>query len=91
MFANVGLVQLNYGFGEKEVLDIIQSVKADGLFIHLNHMQEAVQPEGDTNFKNLLPKLASLMTKIQVPVVVKEVRSVRLVVTVFGPEFLSCF
>ena len=39
MFANVGLVQLNYGFTEKEVLNIIDSVNADGLFIHLNHMQ----------------------------------------------------
>jgi isopentenyl-diphosphate delta-isomerase len=73
MFANVGLVQLNYGFTEKEFLNVIDSVKADGLFIHINHLQEAVQPEGDTNFKDLLPKLESVLKHIQVPVIVKEV------------------
>lgn len=73
MFANVGLVQLNYGFTEKEFLNIIDSVKADGLFVHINHLQEAVQPEGDTNFKNLIPKLESLLKHINVPIVAKEV------------------
>lgn len=73
MFANVGLVQLNYGFTEKEFLNIIDSVKADGLFIHINHLQEAVQPEGDTNFKDLIPKLEKVLKYINVPVVAKEV------------------
>jgi isopentenyl-diphosphate delta-isomerase len=73
MFANVGLVQLNYGFSEKEFLHIIDSVQADGLFIHINHLQEAVQPEGDTNFHNLLPKLEQVLKHIQVPVIAKEV------------------
>ncbi|ORC91924.1 isopentenyl-pyrophosphate isomerase [Trypanosoma theileri] len=73
MFANIGLVQLNYGFGAKEVNNLIRCVNADGLFIHLNHTQEACQPEGDTNFESLLVKLESLLPEIKVPVIIKGV------------------
>lgn len=75
MFANVGLVQLNYGFDIKDFRAIIDSVKADGLFIHVNHLQEVAQPEGDTNFKDLLPKLEQILAELgdDFPVVVKEV------------------
>jgi isopentenyl-diphosphate delta-isomerase len=73
MFANIGIVQLNYGFGPAEVNKIIKSVNADGLFVHLNHTQEACQPEGDTNFENLLEKFQALLPHIKVPVVVKGV------------------
>ncbi|RNF09292.1 isopentenyl-diphosphate delta-isomerase [Trypanosoma conorhini] len=73
MFANIGLVQLNYGFGAKEVNHLIKCVNADGLFIHLNHTQEACQPEGDTDFESLLVKLKALLPHITVPVVVKGV------------------
>lgn len=73
MLANIGLVQLNYGFGPKEVNNIVDSVKADGLCIHLNHTQEVCQPEGDTNFEGLIEKLHDLMPHIKVPVIVKGV------------------
>lgn len=73
MFANIGIVQLNYGFGADEIANIIDSVGADGLFIHVNPLQEAVQPEGDVNFAGLLSKLEELLPKISVPVIVKEV------------------
>ena len=73
MFANLGIVQLNYGFGEDEVANIINSVGADGLFIHVNPLQEAVQPEGDINFSGLVSKLEKILPKIDVPVIVKEV------------------
>ncbi|EAN76883.1 isopentenyl-diphosphate delta-isomerase (type II) [Trypanosoma equiperdum] len=73
MFANIGLVQLNYGFGAADVNRLIECVKADGLFIHLNHTQEACQPEGDTNFENLLEKLKALLPQVKVPVIVKGV------------------
>lgn len=73
MFANVGLVQLNYGFGADEINKIVDSVKADGLFVHLNHTQEVCQPEGDTNFEDLFPKFVKILPLIKVPVVVKGV------------------
>merc|ERR1719238_1939063 len=73
MFANIGLVQLNYGFGAAEINKIVDAVKADGVFVHLNHTQEACQPEGDTNFENLFEKFKAVYPKIKVPVVVKGV------------------
>jgi isopentenyl-diphosphate delta-isomerase len=73
MFANIGLVQLNYGFGACEINKIVASVRADGLFVHLNHTQEVCQPEGDTNFENLFAKFEAVLPLIKVPVVVKGV------------------
>lgn len=72
MFANLGIVQLNYGFDYKKIQKLIDLVKADGIFLHTNHLQEAIQPEGDTNFKNLLPKLEKIINKLSVPIIVKE-------------------
>ena len=65
--ANTGTTPIayNYGFGPKEVNNLISSVNADGLFIHLNHTQEAVQPEGDTNFENLYEGLRKLLPHIK--------------------------
>jgi isopentenyl-diphosphate delta-isomerase len=73
LFANFGLVQLNYGYGADEINELIDMVEADGIFLHINHLQEAVQPEGDTNFKGLLKKLEEALPKINAPVFVKEV------------------
>lgn len=73
MFANIGLVQLNYGFGAREINNLIRAVRADGLFIHLNHTQEICQPEGDTNFAGLYAKLETVLPHIRVPVVIKGV------------------
>jgi isopentenyl-diphosphate delta-isomerase len=71
--ANIGAVQLNYGFGIKECEEIIELVKADALILHLNPLQEALQPEGDTNFKELLSKIEHLCKNLSVPVIAKEV------------------
>lgn len=73
LIANVGLVQLNYGFGVKELNAIIDSVEADALYLHVNPLQEAIQPEGDTNFKGLIHKLEKILPKLHAPVIVKEV------------------
>lgn len=73
VMANVGLVQLNYGFGLREIEKIINMVEADALVFHVNPIQEAIQPEGDRNFENLLPKLERIVGKLNVPVIIKEV------------------
>lgn len=73
LLANMGLVQLNYGYGADEINRIIDAVEADGIFLHVNPLQEAIQPEGDTNFETLLPKLEKVIRKIKKPVIVKEV------------------
>lgn len=73
IFANLGLVQLNYGCGLDEVQRLVDMVEADGIFLHVNPLQEVIQPEGDTNFKGLLRRLEAIVPKLSVPIVVKEV------------------
>ena len=73
LFANLGAVQLNYSYGLDECLRIIDILEADALILHLNPLQECIQPNGDTNFRGLLDKIAILCKKLPVPVIVKEV------------------
>jgi isopentenyl-diphosphate delta-isomerase len=73
LFANLGGVQLNYGYGIEECQKSVDMIEADALILHLNSLQEAVQPEGDTNFGALLPKIEEVCNNLSVPVIVKEV------------------
>jgi isopentenyl-diphosphate Delta-isomerase len=73
LFANLGAVQLNYGFGVRECLKAIEMIKADALFLHLNPLQEALQVEGNFNFKNLLDKIKIVCDETNKPVFVREV------------------
>jgi isopentenyl-diphosphate delta-isomerase len=75
LFANIGAVSLNYGIGIDDVQRMIAELRADALFLHLNPLQEALQPGGDTNFRGLLPKIAELCAALDVPVVAKSVGS----------------
>ncbi|MBC7541127.1 MAG: type 2 isopentenyl-diphosphate Delta-isomerase [Candidatus Sericytochromatia bacterium] len=72
LFGNLGAVQLNDGFGPDEVRQLVSSVGADGLFLHLNPLQEAVQPEGDRNFAGLQAKIAALCAGVPFPILAKE-------------------
>src|SRR5690625_5177495 len=73
IIANLGSVQLNYGFTIEKCQKIIELTEANALVLHLNTIQEVIQTNGDTNFENLLPKIAKLTETIGVPVGVKEV------------------
>lgn len=73
LFANIGAVQLNYGYGVSECRRAVEMVDADGLILHLNPMQEAIQPNGNTNWSALLMKIERLCKELQRPVIVKEV------------------
>jgi len=73
LFANLGAVQLNYGYGLDHCRRAVDMLRADALILHLNALQEAVQPEGDTRFKGLLNKIESICRAISVPVIAKEV------------------
>lgn len=75
LIANIGGVQLVHGYGVKEAKEAVQMIDADALAIHLNALQEAVQPEGQTNFKNILTKISELAGELDVPVIVKETGS----------------
>jgi isopentenyl-diphosphate delta-isomerase len=73
LFANLGAVQLNYGFGPAECRRVVEMIEADALVLHLNPLQEAVQPGGTTNFAGLARRIAAVCRALPVPVVVKEV------------------
>jgi isopentenyl-diphosphate delta-isomerase len=73
LLANLGAVQLNYGYGVDECRRAVDMIEADALILHFNVLQEAIQPEGDTNFKGLLRRIEQLCRDIGVPVIAKEV------------------
>ncbi|MCC7129041.1 MAG: type 2 isopentenyl-diphosphate Delta-isomerase [Anaerolineae bacterium] len=73
LFANLGAVQLNYGYGVDECRRAIEMIEADALILHLNALQEAVQPEGDTRFAGLTQRIEQVCRDLTVPVIAKEV------------------
>lgn len=73
LFANLGLVQFNYGYGAKEAQRAVDMIGADALFLHLNPLQEAIQIQGDTDFRDLLRKIEIIVKNVNVPVIIKEV------------------
>ena len=73
LFGNLGAVQFNYGYGLDECRRAVEMIGADALILHFNVLQEAVQPEGDTNFAGLLPKVEAVCRMLEVPVIAKEV------------------
>jgi isopentenyl-diphosphate delta-isomerase len=73
LFANLGAVQLNYGYGIDQCRQAVDMIQADALILHLNPLQEAVQDAGDINFANLSKKIEEICKNLEVPVIAKEV------------------
>jgi len=73
LIGNLGAVQLNRGYGLAECERAVEMIGADALALHFNALQEAVQPEGDTDFRGLIAKVNKVAGKLSVPVVAKEV------------------
>jgi isopentenyl-diphosphate delta-isomerase len=73
LFANIGAVQLNYGFDVSHCQRAVEMVEANGLILHLNPLQEALQPEGNTRWSGVLAKIETLCRALPVPVIAKEV------------------
>lgn len=73
LLANLGAIQLNCGYGLDECRRAVEMIEADALILHLNSLQEALQPEGETCFAGLLSKIEAICRTLEVPVVVKEV------------------
>jgi isopentenyl-diphosphate delta-isomerase len=73
LLGNIGAAQLL----EKDGMDLarraVETLQADALIIHLNPLQEAVQAEGDRNWRGVLDMIARTVESLGVPVVVKEV------------------
>ena len=66
-------VQFNYGYTVDQCRRAVEMIDADALILHLNPLQEAVQPEGDGNWRGLLGKIADVCARLEKPVIVKEV------------------
>ena len=73
--ANLGAVQLNYGVTTGQVRGLVDAIGADALYLHFNPLQEALSDGGDTNFRDLLAKIAALVSELHVPVLAKSVGS----------------
>ena len=73
VFANLGAVQFNYGVTGADADHLVEVLGADALNLHLNPLQEAIQPEGDTDFSNLVPRMKAAIDVVRAPVFVKEV------------------
>jgi isopentenyl-diphosphate delta-isomerase len=73
LFGNLGAIQFNYGMSLRNLEDAATIIRADGMFLHFNPLQESIQPEGNTNFAGLLEKIHQVARALPVPVLVKEV------------------
>ncbi|WP_207553019.1 hypothetical protein [Consotaella salsifontis] len=73
LLANLGGAQLAAGFGLDEARRAFDMIDADALIVHLNPLQEAVQPEGDRNWRGVLDRLQRLIADLECPVAVKEI------------------
>ncbi len=72
ILSNIGLVQLIDEYDIRQIKDSCKEIGADGVAIHLNTVQEAVQPEGNVNWKGSFERLKYFCQNLGMPVVVKE-------------------
>lgn len=73
LLANLGAAQLNQGEGVDACRRLLDLTGADALVLHLNPLQEALQPEGEPRFRGLLRQIERLCASLGAQVVVKEV------------------
>ena len=73
LIANIGGAQLSKGLTVSEVERIVEMIRADALVIHLNPLQELIQPEGEPRYSGVLEQIAKLVMHLNLPVMVKEV------------------
>jgi len=73
IFGNIGAAEVARLRDASPIVRLIDLIQADGFAIHLNPLQELLQPEGDTNFRGVLDGIALLVNSIHVPIIVKEV------------------
>ncbi len=72
LIANIGYAQLAKGYGVKDAAKAVEMIKADILAVHLNPLHEAVQVEGDTDFRNAVKHIQEITQTLEVPVIAKE-------------------
>jgi isopentenyl-diphosphate delta-isomerase len=86
LFANLGIAQVETLLNENrsdQIEELVNRLRADGLIVHVNPMQEWLQPEGDRFQKPPIETIQQLLNEVNFPVIVKEVGQG------MGPESLS--
>jgi isopentenyl-diphosphate delta-isomerase len=73
LVANIGGAQLSKGLKIKEIKNMIQMIEADALVVHLNPLQELIQPEGEPKYMGVLSKIKEICSNFDIPIIVKEV------------------
>jgi len=76
LFANLGIAQLENLIDQKQesaAEKLVDKLKADGLIIHVNPLQEAMQPEGDFFKRAPLDTIEHFLEKTDLKIIVKEV------------------
>lgn len=72
LLGNIGAAQIVCAEQRRQVLRMMDKLQPDAIAVHLNPLQEIVQPEGDLNFRGVLAGLHELVREATIPVVVKE-------------------
>lgn len=88
LYANLGVAQLEELFAAGEgqrIVDLVGSIQADGLIVHVNPLQEWFQPEGDRYFRSPVDIVEEVLATVKFPVIVKEVGQG------MGPESIRAF
>ena len=75
VLGNIGAAQLVQSKSLSDIHSLIELLEANAFVIHLNPLQELLQKEGEPNFFGLLKQLEKLVSKVDVPIIVKEVGS----------------
>lgn len=76
LFANLGISQVEIALKNNtigSILRMVEKLKADGLFIHVNPIQEWLQPEGDRIERPPIETIQEFIEKTHIPIAVKEV------------------
>ena len=71
LLGNIGATQLAT-LKTDDIVAMVDAIEADGLAIHLNAAQELCQPEGDSDWSNVLSNIERVCTKTSFPVIIKE-------------------
>ena len=76
IFSNIGAVEVARLVWEKktaQIKKIIDLIEADALIVHLNPLQELMQPEGNPDFRGVLAGITECVKTLRIPVIAKEV------------------
>lgn len=72
LFGNLGIAQVITS-SVRDIQTLVDNLQARALFVHLNPLQECLQPEGTPQFKNGVQKITQLARELSVPIIIKEV------------------